>query len=76
METFYSIMLRRNAPDPAFDFTTNTDLVPTIYDIYIKRNQFGQQVVSLSSSAVCYDVNSNARFSQGGLLKLEDGSPI
>ncbi len=66
----YSIMLRRNAPDPAFDFTPNTDLVPAIYDIYVKRNQFGQQVVALSSSVVCYDVNSNTRFSQGGLLKI------
>jgi PKD repeat protein len=66
----YSVMLRRNYPDPSFEFTPNADLIPAMYDIFVKRNQFGQQVVALSSSAVCYDMESNIRFGQGGLLKI------
>jgi len=66
----YSIMIRRNYPDANFDISTNPDVVPALYDLYVKRNQFGNQVVALSSSAVCYDVGTNSRFSQGGLIKI------
>ena len=66
----YSIMLRRNSPDPWFEFTTSYNAVPSLYDLYVSRNQFGTQVIALSSSAVCYDEATNARFDQGGLLKI------
>lgn len=68
--TIYSVMVRRNYPDDNFDFTTNPDSIPTLYDLYVKRNQFGNQDVAISSSAVCYDAGTNSRFSQGGLIKI------
>lgn len=66
----YSIMLRRNLPDSGFEFTTSYNAVPALYDLYVKRNQFGNQVIALSSSAVCYDENVNSRFDQGGHIKI------
>ena len=66
----YSIMLRRNQSDYGFEFTTNYNAVPSLYELYIKRNQFGTNVIALSSSAVCYDVSTNTRFDQGGHIKI------
>jgi PKD repeat protein len=66
----YSVMLRHNYPDPGFEYTPNYDAVPAEYDLYVKRNEFGNQVVNLSSSAICYDSDTNIRFGQGGRLKI------
>jgi PKD repeat protein len=66
----YSVMLRRNFPDAGFEFDPNYDAVPAKYDFVIKRNESGNQIISLSSSAICYDVNTNIRFGQGGHLKI------
>ena len=66
----YSVMLRRNYPDPGFEFDPNYDAVPAKYDLWVKRNEFGSQLVNLTSSAICYDPNLNVRFGQGGHLKI------
>jgi PKD repeat protein len=66
----YSVMLRRNYPDLGFEFDPNYDAIPAKYDLFVKRNEFGNQLVNLTSSAVCYDTASNIRFGNGGLLKI------
>ena len=66
----YSVMLRRNYPDSGFEFDPNYDAVPAKYDLWVKRNEFGSQLVNLTSSAVCYDPDTNVRFGQGGTLKI------
>lgn len=66
----YSVMLRRNYPDLGFEFDPNYDAIPAKYDFFIKRNEFGSQLVNLTSSAICYDTASNICFGNGGLLKI------
>jgi len=66
----YSVILRRNYPDLGFEFDPNYDVVPAKYELWIKRNEFGNQIVNLSSSAICYDFDTNIRFGQGGQLKI------
>jgi len=66
----YSIILRRNFPDEGFEFNPNYDLIPAEFDLNVKRNEFGNQIVNLTSSLICYDSSSNVRFNQGGRLKI------
>lgn len=66
----YSVMLRRNAPDEAFEYAPNADAVPAKYDLYVKRNEFGNQIVNLTSSVICYDIPSNVRFGGGGQINI------
>jgi PKD repeat protein len=66
----YSVMLRRNYPDPGYEYNPNYDSIPAEYDLYVKRNEFGNQLVNLSSSAICYLTASNMQFGAGGLLKI------
>ena len=66
----YSVMLRRNYPDPGFEFDPNYDAVPAKYDLWVKRNEFGNQLVNLTASGICYDSETNIRFGQGGHLKI------
>jgi len=66
----YSVMLRRNAPDEGFEYDSNPDAIPAKYDLFVKRNEFGNQLVNLTSSAVCTASVSNIQFGEGGLLKI------
>ena len=66
----YSVMLRRNLPDGGFEYTSNIDSVPTKYDLYVQRNEFGNQILRLTSSQVCYDTASTIRFGSGGRMNL------
>lgn len=66
----YSIMVRRNNPDEGFEYNPNYDAVPAKYDLWVKRNEFGNQIINFTSSAICYDTGSNIRFGLGGLLKI------
>lgn len=66
----YSVMLRRNLPDPSFEFDPNQDAVPAKYDLYVKRNEFGNQIVNLTASAICYDISASLYFSQGGQINI------
>lgn len=58
----YSIMLRRNYPDQNFDYSSNIDLVPCFYDLYIQRNKSGIKEVYITSSAACYNTQANQIF--------------
>jgi PKD repeat protein len=66
----YSVVLRRNYPDEGFEYTPTFDAVPAKYDLWVKRNEFGDQRVNLTSSAICYDMDTNIQFGQGGTLKI------
>jgi hypothetical protein len=58
----YSVMLRRNDPDPLFEFDPNIDVVPTRYDLYVQRNEFGMQILKATGSQICYESSSNYQF--------------
>jgi len=58
----YSVMLRRNDPDPLFEFDPNINVVPTKYDLYVQRNESGTQVLKATGSKICYESASNYQF--------------
>lgn len=62
----YSVMVRRNAPHAGFEYTSNTDVIPSQFDLYVQRNEGGERILRLSSSYICYDTQSNILFSGGG----------
>jgi hypothetical protein len=66
----YSVMLRRNFPDLGYEFDPNYDAIPAKYDLWIKRNDSGNQLLDLTSSAVCYLTASNIQFGAGGKLRI------
>jgi PKD repeat protein len=66
----YSVMIRRNQPDDGYEYTANTDIVPSRYDLYVQRNSGGERIVRLTSSVVSYNTSSNTLFSGGGELKI------
>jgi hypothetical protein len=66
----YSVMLRKNSPDEQFEYTTNIDSVPTKYDLYVQRNEFGNEILKLKSSNICYDTESIIKFGSGGIINL------
>lgn len=61
----YSIMLRRNPPSDEFDEYGDVTAMPHSYDLYVQRNEFGRQIVKLTSSYVLYEPEVNERFSKG-----------
>ena len=61
----YSVMLRRNSPSDEFDEYGDVTALPCSYDLYVQRNEFGRQIVKVTSSYVSYDPETNIRFSQG-----------
>lgn len=67
----YSVMVRRNDPDIAFQFTASTDEIPTIYDLFVQRNQSGNDVINARTSSILYNVDGNVMFSDvSASLKL------
>jgi hypothetical protein len=58
----YNIMVRRNAPDINYEYTASVDLVPCRYDLYVQRNEFGNQAVHLTSSKISYEASTNQLF--------------
>lgn len=61
----YSVMLRRNSPSEEFDFSGDVTAMPCAYDLHVQRNEFGRQIVKLSSSYMSYVSDVNIRFSEG-----------
>lgn len=72
----YSVMLRRNFPDESYEGVFNFNqgsvwnAIPAKYDLWVKRNDSGNQVVNLTSSAICYITASNMEFLAEGNLKI------
>ena len=66
----YSVMIRRNEPDPSFDFTPIIDVVPTKYDLYVQRNEYGNKILQVTTSNICYNTESNSKFSGGGYINI------
>lgn len=66
----YSIMLRRNMPNEGFEYTSNIDSVPSVYDLYIQRNEFGNKIIQVTSSQICYNSASNIMFGNSGKMNL------
>ncbi len=66
----YSVMVRRTLTPPGFDFdpvSASFDAIPSIFDLYVQRNEFGNQILKLSSSVVSYDYDVNNQFSIGAI---------
>ena len=61
--SIYSIMLRRNIPSNSFEFTTNTDAIPSVFDLYVQKNEFGRRDLYLTSSNISYNNSTNLKFS-------------
>ena len=62
----YSVMLRRNVTPPEYDFNVNIDVVPSVFDLYIQKNESGRQILQLTSSIVSLDYTTNNIFSTAG----------
>ena len=58
----YSVMLRKNPPDNFFEFTPNVFTLPATYDLIVQRNEYGNKIIRISSSAICYNTASNLQF--------------
>ena len=66
----YSVMLRQNIPDENFEYTSNIHSVPTKYDLYVQRNEFGNQILRLTSSNICYNTASILKFNSSGTINI------
>lgn len=67
----YSIMIRRNSPSDFFQFSPSTYAIPSKYDLVIQRNEFGREIIKISTSSVCYNTASNFTFNgSASLLKI------
>lgn len=62
----YSVMLRRNVTPPEYDFNVNIDAVPSIFDLYVQKNEFGRQILQITSSVLSFDYDTNRKFSVAG----------
>ena len=62
----YSVMLRRNVVPPAYDFNVNIDAVPSVFDLYVQKNESGRTALQLTSSVVSLDYATNNLFSTAG----------
>lgn len=64
----YSVMVRRTLTPTGFDFdplSASYDAIPCIFDLYVQRNESGNQILRLTSSVVSYDYNLNNQFTIG-----------
>jgi hypothetical protein len=64
----YSVMIRRNDPAEDFEYTTTENIVPTQYDLWVKRNESGRTITSVSASTIVYSQEANANFNYGSAL--------
>lgn len=66
----YSVMLRRNTFPTGFDVnitgSSAVDYVPCVFDLYVQRNEFGREILKITSSKASNDYNTNSRFSLAG----------
>jgi hypothetical protein len=44
----FNVMIRRNEPDPLFEWNSNVDLVPTKYDLWVQKNEDSRTIYSSS----------------------------
>jgi len=65
--SIYSVMIRRNLSPDGFEFDENPDAVPCVFDLYVQKNERGQTLMRLTSSAISYDYDSNQKFSSIGV---------
>lgn len=40
----FNIRLRRNEPDPTYQYATDQELVPSVYDLTVQRNESGRKI--------------------------------
>jgi hypothetical protein len=66
----YSVMVRKNDPDPFYQYSSNILEVPTKYDLYVQRNEAGRVVVKSTTSHMNYVSQSNYRFNNGNYLMI------
>ena len=61
----YSVLIRKNEIDPSFDisnFGGSLNQLPRQYDLVVKRNNSGDELLNISSSYTNYDEGSNVIF--------------
>lgn len=66
----YSVMVRRNDPDPYYQYTVNENDVPTKYDLYVQRNDSGRNIIRSTSSYMSYNIENNSLFDTAGYLNF------
>jgi PKD repeat protein len=66
----YSVMLRRNQPDAGFEYPEDPNATPSKFDLYVQRNESGEQILRLTSSVICYDTASNYMFGEAGHILI------
>lgn len=66
----YSVMARRNQPDPMFEYSSDPNAVPSKFDLYVQRNEGGEQILRLTSSVVCYNTASNYLFGGMNVIRI------
>ncbi len=54
----FSVRLRRNNPEPTYQYITDQELVPTVYDLTVQRNESGRRIFrSIDSKIGQYEDN-------------------
>jgi len=48
----FNVMIRKNDPDPLFEYNINVDLVPAKYDLRVQRKEDGREIFSSYSSTI------------------------
>jgi hypothetical protein len=66
----YSVMVRRNDPDPLYEYTSDINETPTKYELYVQRNNSGRAIIQSTSSHMNYSPDINRRFDEGGYLMI------
>lgn len=66
----YSVMIRKNDPDPLYQYSSVENNIPTRYDLYVQRNEFGRTIVKSVSSHMNYYSQSNYKFDEPGYLMI------
>lgn len=68
----YSIMLRKNDPSEFYQSSSNIDIIPSEFELWVGRNDGGTQMICVSGSKILYDEVQNHIFNSnsGSFLKL------
>lgn len=64
----YSVMVRRNYPDPGSEYSYDDDNHQLRYDLYVQRNEYGRRI-AYSTSSVYLTGSYNGIFSRTGMYQ-------
>lgn len=61
----YSVMIRRNDPDPMYQYSSDYNKIPTKYELHVRRNEMGRPVIKSVTSFMNYSEDINYKFDTG-----------